>query len=178
MSTVKVKNEVDEALLNETINGLTGHLSENPGDAEASFSARSSLQDGFQTTVNIRDFEFASDEPEQLGGTDTGPNPVEYVLGALAACQEIVVKTHAALLDITVNAVEVEVKGDLDLQGFLNISEQRAGFTSVSFETTIDTDEQDSDKLRKLKELTLERCPVLDIIQNPVPVEGKVSYIS
>lgn len=178
MSTVKTKNSVDEEVLNETINGLVEHLKDNPNDAQASFTAKSELNDGFQSKVNVRSFEFSSDEPEQLGGTDIGPNPVEYVLGALAACQEIVVKTHAALLNIEVNSVKVNVQGDIDLQGFLNIAEERAGFKDIKFETIIETEEKDSDKLDKLKELTIDRCPVLDIIQNPVPVEGSVSYTS
>jgi len=178
MSSVKTKtkNKVDEAVLSKTIAGLVDHLKDNPNDAQASFTASSELNDGFQSKVNIRNFEFDSDEPEQLGGTDTGPNPVEYVLGALAACQEIVVKTHAALVGVEVNSVQVEVQGDLDLQGFLDIAAERAGFTTVRFETTIDTDEQDSGKLKKLKDLTIDRCPVLDIIQNPVPVEGTVRF--
>lgn len=176
MSTVKTKTKVDESVLNETINGIVEHLKDNPDEAQTSFSAESRLEDGFQSKVNIRNFEFASDEPEKLGGTNTGPNPVEYVLGALAACQEIVVKTHAALLNIDVNAVEVTVNGDIDLNGFLNLSDARAGFQSISFNTVIDTDEQDSQKLDKLKELTFNQCPVLDIIQNPVPVEGTVDY--
>ena len=176
MSSVKTKNKVDEAVLSKTLAGLVEHLKDNPGDAEASFEASSELKVGFQSKVNIRDFEFESDEPEQLGGTNIGPNPVEYILGSLAACQEIVVKTHAALLGIEVNSVQVDVEGDLDLQGFLNLSEKRAGFTAVRFETTIDTDETDSGKLERLKELTIDRCPVLDIIENPVPVEGTVRY--
>lgn len=176
MSTVKTKNKVDEAALVEAINGIAEHLKVNPEEAEASFAVESRLEDGFQSKFTARSFELASDEPEQLGGTNTGPNPVEYVLGALAACQEIVVKTHAALLGIDVNSVKVDAEGDLDLHGFLDLSDERPGFTSVTFNTIIDTDEQDSTKLDKLKELTIDRCPVLDIIQNSVPVEGTVNY--
>lgn len=35
-----------------------------------------------KTTVHVRDLEpFVVDEPERLGGTDAGPNPLEYLLG-------------------------------------------------------------------------------------------------
>ena len=176
MSKVITQKTVDEKKLNETIKGLVEHLKENPGDAKASFEAKSTLSQGFQTKVHVRDFEFDSDEPEQLGGTNIGPNPVEYVLGALAACQEIVVKTHAALLGINIDSVKVDVTGDVDLLGFLNVSEERAGFSNVKFNTVIETDEKNPEKLEKLKEVTIDRCPVLDIIQNPVPVEGSVRF--
>ncbi len=35
--------------------------------------------------VKVRNFSFKIDEPEALGGSDLGANPVEYVLGALVA---------------------------------------------------------------------------------------------
>ena len=34
--------------------------------------------------VSVRDFAFVIDEPPTYGGTDAGPNPVEYLLAALA----------------------------------------------------------------------------------------------
>ncbi|WP_240731279.1 MULTISPECIES: OsmC family protein [Exiguobacterium] len=37
-----------------------------------------------KTTVHVRDLEpFVVDEPERLGGTDAGPNPLEYLLGGV-----------------------------------------------------------------------------------------------
>jgi len=40
-------------------------------------------------TVTARDFQFVVDEPQSLGGGDLGPNPVEYVLGALLGCLNV-----------------------------------------------------------------------------------------
>ncbi|MGF1671153.1 MAG: OsmC family protein, partial [Balneolaceae bacterium] len=116
-------------------------------------------------------------EPEGLGGTDAGPNPVEYVLGALAACQEIVIKAHAVALGIDVKEVSVEVEGNIDLNGFLNLSDARAGFTDINYITKIKTDEKNPEKLEQLRELSFSRCPVLDIIKNPVPVNGEVQFV-
>lgn len=151
-------------------------IQNDPKKADAIFRANSKLTDGFLAKVNIRDFNFLSDEPEDLGGTNQGPNPVEYVLGAFAACQEIVIKAYATVLGIEVSSVRVDVEGDLDLHGFLNLSDERAGFTGVRYTTTIETNETNSDKLKQLEDLSTTRCPVLDIIQNPVPLEGSVEF--
>ena len=44
-------------------------------------------------------------------------------------------------------------------------------------ETTIETNENDTKKLQLREELSVTRCPVLDIKQNPVEVAGLVTYI-
>lgn len=178
MSTVTTTKPKTETKLNEAISGVINALKDNPEQASATFSVDSKLESGFRSEINARNFEFISDEPESLGGENEGPNPVEYVLGALAACQEIVIKAHAGQLGIELKSVHVDVSGDLDLHGFLNLSDTRPGFTNVKYETRIKTEETDPVKLQKLKDISVENCPVLDIIKNPVPVSGEVTYIS
>lgn len=176
MSTIKTKNQPLDEKIGKAVVNIVESINEDAENAYLNFQSRSKLENGFQSEVEIRDFSFISDEPEELGGTDKGPNPVEYVLGALAACQEIVVKAHAVALGIDVKSVEVEVDGDLDLHGFLNLSDARPGFTKVQYHTKIETEETDTQKLEQLKKISIKNCPVLDIIKNPAPVEGKITY--
>ena len=178
MSTTETVVNTDKKQLKDSILNVIQSVKEDPDQAQAVFKARSKLENGFLSKGKIRDFDLVSDEPEELGGTNEGPNPVEYVLGAFAACQEIVIKAYATVLDIDLKSVEVEVDGNLDLHGFLNLSDQRAGFTSVSYKTTIETNETDTEKLKTLEELSVRRCPVLDIINNPVQVTGNVAFVS
>lgn len=176
MSTTEtIKTKENEELQSVLLNLIKG-IEKSPEKANATFKASSTLSEGFLASVNIRNFEFLSDEPEDFGGKNAGPNPVEYVLGAFAACQEIVIKAYATVLDIDLKSVHVEVQGDLDLHGFLNLSDQRAGFTAVRYNTTIETNETDQKKLKTLEELSVKRCPVLDIINRPVQVDGHVEY--
>lgn len=166
----------DNNQLKTSILNLIQGIRENPENANTVFRAKSKLEEGFLSDVQVRDFHFVSDEPVELGGTDQGPNPVEYVLGAFAACQEIVIKAYATVLDIDLKSVDVKVEGNLDLHGFLNLNEERAGFKSVTYKTTIETNETDSEKLQQLEALSVARCPVLDIIQNPVEIDGEVIF--
>lgn len=179
MSTIKTVIPAKEQQLNQAVSGVISHLQEEPEEAQATFSVRSKLEEGFLSRIEARDFKLLSDEPEDLGGSNLGPNPVEYVLGALAACQEIVIKAHAGQLGINLTSVRVEAEGDIDLRGFFNVADEaRAGFNKVRYHTVIETEETDAEKLKKLKDLSLNRCPVLDIIQNPVEVDGTVSYVN
>lgn len=176
MSIAETTISTDNKQLKNALVNLINGIQDQPELANATFRAKSTLKDGFLADVITRDFNFISDEPIELGGTNKGPNPVEYVLGAFAACQEIVIKAYATVLDIDLQEVRVEVDGKLDLHGFLNLTEERAGFQSVSYKTTIITNETNSEKLKLLEELSVARCPVLDIIQNPVEVTGSVTF--
>jgi putative redox protein len=57
-----------------------GAFRADPKAADASFSAASRLGDGVNSRVSVRQFHVPVDEPASLGGTDTAPNPVEYIL--------------------------------------------------------------------------------------------------
>lgn len=178
MSTITTEIEQIDQRLNETISNVISHVRENPVDKDVTFSVDSKLERGFRSEINVRNFRFIADEPESLGGENEAPNPVEYVLGALASCQEIVIKAYAGQLGINLNSIKVEASGDLDLQGFFNLSDERPGFNNVRYKTVISTNETDPVKLQLLKSFSIERCPVLDIISNPVPVNGEVVYVS
>ena len=177
MSTLKTEINTIDQKLNETISNVINHVKENPEAKDVTFSVESKLERGFHSDVRVRDFRFVVDEPHSLGGENEAPNPVEYVLGALAACQEIVIKAYAGQLGIPLNSIKVEASGDLDLQGFFNLSDERPGLNNVKYKTVISTEETDPNKLRLLKNFSTDRCPVLDIIANPVPVNGEVVYV-
>ena len=176
MSTTETINAKETEELRNVLLKLIDSIEKSPDKANATFKVNSTLSDGFLADVTIRNFKFQSDEPEDFGGKNAGPNPVEYVLGAFAACQEIVIKAYATVLNIDLKSVQVEAYGDLDLHGFLNLSDQRAGFTAVRYKTVIETNETNQEKLKTLEELSVKRCPVLDIINRPVQVDGHVEY--
>lgn len=46
------------------------------------FKATAHLQEGVQVKTKVRQFELIIDEPESLGGKDTGMNPVEVLLAS------------------------------------------------------------------------------------------------
>ena len=169
--------ETENEFIINAVGKLAAQIQSNPKAAIMEPSVRSELNEGLKATVSIRNFELTVDEPAVLGGTNKGPNPVELVLGALATCKEIVVKAYAVSLGIQVNSVKVHTSGKLDLKGFLNLDEQtRAGFNEVNYHIVIETPETDSAKLEQLRALTETKCPVHDIIQNPVDLNGSIQF--
>jgi len=115
-------------------------------------------------------FELDADEPPLLLGKDIGPNPVEYALTALAACVTTALVYHAAAKGIRLNAVESRLEGDIDLRGFLGISDDvRRGYDNVRIYYKIDADAP-NEQLEELIQMGTKYSPVFDTITNPVNV--------
>ena len=143
----------------------------NPDHAIATFSVDSRQVEGLRSETKIRQFNVTVDEPPNLGGTDTGPNPFEFVLAALATCQEITYRAYATALGIPLESVSVTLEGSLDLRGFFAVKDGvRAGFNDVRGVVNLKSSAPDAE-LAKLKDVVDAHCPVLDILRAPVPVD-------
>ena len=71
-----------------------------------------SLSGGFAVAVTNGNHTWRADEPLDLGGTDSGPNPYELLLGAVASCTCITLAMYARRKDIVLDAVEVAYEHD------------------------------------------------------------------
>jgi len=171
-----VINGVDVDRMGQTIHAIQ----QNPSLGTSQFRAvnrwingghnRSTIQSfysaGKEDTTRTKPFVLDADEPPVLLGKDQGANPVEYVLHALAACLTTSLVYHAAARGIHIESVESTLEGDLDLQGFLGISNQvRKGYKSILVNITVKSDAS-TEELRELAKFS----PVYDIVSNPVPI--------
>lgn len=121
--------------------------------------------------VFARQHSFTVDEPASLGGTDTGANPVEYLLGALTGCFNVVVHLVAKEHDVEIEALTLEAEGDIDPAKLLGTSsEGRAGFTGIRIRVDLTAD-ADAATITRIVEEAKERCPVSDNLANLTPVE-------
>ncbi|RKN65445.1 OsmC family protein [Paenibacillus ginsengarvi] len=135
--------------------------------AVETFKATAHLQEGVVVKVQSRNFELTIDEPKSLGGTDTGMNPVEAVLGALGACQSIVARVYARKFNVRLDGFWVELEGDIDLDGFFNKSDVRKGYSDIRYTFHIKTDSP-REQVEQFIEFLERTCPVGDTIANPV----------
>jgi uncharacterized OsmC-like protein len=111
-----------------------------------------------------------ADEPPLLLGEDIGANPVEYVLTALSACLTTALVYHAAAQGIIIHEVESDLEGDLDIRGFLGLSDEvRNGYEHIRVNFRIKADAP-QEKIEELIRLAVQRSPVFDVVSNPVRV--------
>jgi uncharacterized OsmC-like protein len=125
---------------------------------------------GAEDTSRREAFELDAGEPAVLLGTDTGANPAEHLLHALAACLTTSIVYVAAARNVRLTSVESTLTGDIDLRGALGIDDEpRNGFEriGVSFRVTGDAPEA---KLREVVERGRRRSAVYDMVTTGVPV--------
>lgn len=121
---------------------------------------------GAEDTVRTKPFVVDAAKPPILLGEDQAPSPAEYVLHALAACLTTSLVYHAAARGIRIESVESQLEGDLDLRGFLGLSEDvRKGFQEIRVKFMVKSDAT-KEQLLGLTAFS----PVYDTIANPVPV--------
>jgi uncharacterized OsmC-like protein len=119
---------------------------------------------------HAKPFFLASDEPEVLLSADMAPNPLEYLLHALASCLTTSLVYHAAARGIEVKSVTTRFEGDLDLRGFLGLSKElRRGFSTIRAVFTLDADCAPATK-QELIDIAQARSPVFDMVSKGLPV--------
>jgi uncharacterized OsmC-like protein len=120
--------------------------------------------------ARAKSFSSSADEPPVLLGGDKGANPVEFVLHALAACLTTTMVYHAAARGLDIRTVSSEVEGDIDVRGFMGLSEEvRKGYSHIRVKLRV-ASEAPAEQLASLAKFS----PVYDIVSNSLPVEVRV----
>lgn len=141
IATQVVRNGVDVTALAETVSAVQ----EDASIAAFKFRARNRWLGGDhnRTTIDtfygaceehrhVKTFEVDNGEAEVLLGKDQGANPLEHLLNALAACMTTSMAYHGAARGIDIESIESELDGDVDLRGFLGLSDQvRRGYSEI-----------------------------------------------
>jgi len=179
--TATVRNGVDTITMFATLDAIKAQ----PEIAKFQFRAsnrwlsgaynRSTIKDfyaaGGEDTSRTEAFVLDAGEPAILLGTDTGPNPAEYLLYALAACVTTSLVYSAAARGVRLTSVESTLEGDLNVQGALGINTEdyRNGYEQIRMTIRISGDAP-AEKLREVVQRGTDRSVVFDSIANGVPI--------
>ena len=123
----------------------------------------------------IRDFEFTIDEPPQLLGVNAAPNPAEYMLGGLAGCMAVTFMAGATAMNIEIDALKIEIDGELDLQGFLGTNQEASsGFPEFKFIFHV-AGNGSLEQYQKLMKRVSRHSPNFNTIKNEVRMVGELA---
>ena len=138
------------------------------------FSIKGKSKTPTQYEGKVRQFKMVVDEPENLGGDDSAPNPVEYILAGYAGCLNVVVNLIAKEIGIIIKNLEIDISGNINPEKLLGISnKERAGFKSITVHININSNASKV-KIKKMLDQVKERCPVNDNLANPTTVSSSM----
>jgi uncharacterized OsmC-like protein len=166
MSTLATINGVDTS----RIAALSSKIQEEPERGDTLWKAEVTWQGGFRNQIHIRDFSpgFA-DEPEALGGTNTAPNPVEQLLGALGSCLAIGYTANASARGIQVEELRIELEGHIDLPVFLGLREGHAGYSDIAVKVHLKADAP-QEVIEEIHQQVLKTSPVGQTFEKAIPL--------
>ena len=108
-----------------------------------------------------------------IGGLHDAPTPGDMLCAALAACQDSSLRIVANILGITLESLEVNVTGDVDVRGTLAMNaEVPVGFRAIRCAVRLKAREGTEPRLLEKLRIASERsCVVLQTLLHPPRVE-------
>jgi uncharacterized OsmC-like protein len=143
-----VKNRVNGLDLN-ALGEVVEAIQQDAGKAKVSFNVTTrwtgqtrseSTVDGFTIAGErvTRTHKIVADEPNELLGADSAPNPQELLMAAVNACMTVGYVAGAAVHGITLEKLEIATSGTLDLRGFLGLDDSvPPGYEAIDYDVRI-----------------------------------------
>ena len=183
LDTVKSRvNGLDLAALGETVEGIE----QDAKKAIVGFdvTTRWTGQTRSETTVDgftmageriTRSHKIVADEPCELLGDDSAPNPQELLMAAFNACITVGYVAGASLKGINLEAVEIRTKGELDLRGFLGLSDSVApGYDAINYDVRIKGDGS-REQFEEIHQTVMKTSPNYFNLNRPIRMNGQLT---
>ena len=130
-------------------------------------------EDGLRTEISANGYTLVADEPASLGGTDEGPTPYDYVVGALGACTAMTVRLYADRKGWPLEAVNVRLNHQKIHARDCAECETESGridHLEVELELEGPLDDAQREKLAKIADM----CPVHRTLQSETRIKTRL----
>lgn len=119
-----------------------------------------------------RRFTIDIDEPCELGGSNQFANPQEHLIAALNACITVGYVAQCAVRGITLESLQIETEGEIDLRGFLGIDPQVAnGYEALRYTVRI-KGSGTSEQFAEIHDTVMATSPNVYNLANPVALKS------
>lgn len=133
-----------------------------------------SLNGKFQNVVSVGGRHvLIADEPENVGGTDTGPGPYDFLLTALGACTAMTVRMYADFKNIPLDKIRVTLKHDKIHAEDCEECETKTGkLDHISRDLHFSGDLTDEQRAKLLE--IADKCPVHRTLHSEIVEESRL----
>jgi uncharacterized OsmC-like protein len=115
---------------------------------------------------------IVADEPCELLGSDCAPNPQELLMAAVNACMMVGYVAGSSLKGITLEKLEIRTSGQLDLRGFLGLSDAvPPGYEAIDYEVFIRGDGSPED-FEEIHQTVMKTSPNYFNLNRPIRMNG------
>jgi uncharacterized OsmC-like protein len=150
----------------------------NPANGIAGFAVKTVWKGGTRTETHVdkwmlggktlpKHYRIQTDEPTELGGTNTHANPQEYLMAAFNACMMVGYVAAASMKGIELDCVEIETDGELDLRGFFGMGDVKPGYDELHYTVRIKGNGT-KEQFREIHETVIATSPNRWNIANPI----------
>ena len=123
----------------------------------------------------VRSHTIVADEPYELLGADSAPNPQELLMAAFNACITVGYVAGAALKGINLESLEIKTRGQLDLRGFLGLSDAvPPGYENIDYVVSIKGDGSPED-FAEIHETVMKTSPNYFNMSRPIKMNGSLN---
>ncbi len=181
VTTTKKLNGIDV----DALEAVVRDVGQDASKGRVEFRVKSQWKGGTRSEASVdsytlggqrisRSFRIAADEPAELLGQNSAPNPQELLMAALNACIMVGYVAGAAVNGITLEKVEIETTGELDLRGFLGIDESvKPGYDALHYVVRIKGNGT-AEQFKAIHENVVKTSPNYFNLSRPVQINARL----
>ncbi|MCA8908893.1 MAG: OsmC family protein [Rhodospirillaceae bacterium] len=178
-----LSNRADAAYAADVIAAWAGRYLPQPAAAE--LEAPAALQHGevvveetgrgrYQQSVRAGRHRLVADEPQSVGGDDTGPGPYELLLAGLGACTSMTIRMYAERKKLALERVRVVLSHDkIHAEDCEDCETKEGKVDRIQRTITLTGDLTEAERTR-LKEIA-DRCPVHRTLESEIKVVTRLA---
>jgi uncharacterized OsmC-like protein/TusA-related sulfurtransferase len=130
-----------------------------------------------KSTTYTRNFSFDVGQPASFEEKDQYPSAVEYLLGALSASLATGFATEAARAGLTIDDIEITVRGQLNSPlAMLGLEDGDPAFSSIEIRCFASTFDEEA-MVRAAWDLAVRRSPLVATLRRAVELNLKLSVV-
>jgi uncharacterized OsmC-like protein len=122
-----------------------------------------------------RSFTILSDEPDELLGANSAPNPQELLMAAVNACMTVGYVAQATTRGIRLDTCRIETEGELDVRGFLGLDENvPPGYRRIHYTVFLEGDGSRA-QYEEMHEAVMATSPNYFNLAQPIQMVGRLA---
>lgn len=141
-----------------------------PSIARSTSTTRVRVRDGTTCEIEHGKWKFTADVGEDAGGNDEGPGPGVLERAALGSCLAIGYSTWAAVMDVPIDSLEVQIETHFDARGQFGVGDDPPGFDRIRYTVHVQSPAPEQD-VRAMLDAADAHSPVRDDFARAVPIE-------